>query len=307
MASEAKKLKELRRKAAKAWIESNSGWIPKDRYDFLDMCEALSEPFTDVHYAFVPPPKSVKDIEEVYREKIKAGELPAKDPKTGDWDHVTYLPRWTDPDYTPNLRIGIDGITTHHNTVRDALYNLRPAVRLEDQIQNPTQYATRFGIADGRLDGRSRMSPSWSKTRNPFDDFANQVDMLDAAEHNEAKHRTREMHRASGTVAPPGEAISPQVMEDMLSRYGLLSNEQLVEEIEKAAKKGMSFEEMLDDLERRNPRIMRAHRVFLENVRNDQSYQRMICNGLTTDELITTNTYLITDDIVMDLDNDLSP
>ncbi|KAI0394179.1 hypothetical protein F5Y17DRAFT_429210 [Xylariaceae sp. FL0594] len=295
--------------AAKKYI-ADKEWIAKDiGYDWLNVCVALSESFTDVNGAFLLPPESEKDMEKIYRRKVAAGELPQKDPATGDWDHVIYVPRWTDPDYDPKLIVSMDGVITHRNTVHDAIHNLRPALRIEDQIWNPTPYALRFGIADGRRDGRSRMSPPWSTTRDPFDDHANQVDMLSAAEHAEAARLTREAHQAAGTVPPPGETVSRLVMQRLLTQYNLLSNEQLKDMIKGSVDMGTSFDELVHQLEEQNPGVTRAHRVFLQNVQSDQNYQRLLWDTFTTDEVVGADCHAITDDddLVMELDNDVHP
>ncbi|KAI1813227.1 hypothetical protein GGS20DRAFT_492803 [Poronia punctata] len=302
-----KKIKAKRRDATKKWLKSNA-WIPQDTHpDLFDMCEALSEAFTDVDGVFLQPRNEAKAAEAVYKSKVASGHLPQKGSDTGDWDYVRYLPEWTDPDYKENLIHEPEQDVLLRNTVRDAIYNLRPALRFEDQIRNPTPYAMRFGIAHGRLDGRSRLSPTWSRTRNPFDDFATQVDMMDGAERAEAERRTREAHQKPGAVPPPGETISPQVVQDMLSQRGLLSNDELAKYIEQNAAREVSLDEAIQQLEKHNPRILQAHRAFINNLREDQSYQRMLMTGMTTDELITTGCHIISDDAVIDLDNDIHP
>lgn len=86
-------------------------------------------------------------------------------PKDGSWKHVRYIPPWTDPEWQD------DGPTRMNSDwkIRDhVLDRLRPALLVQDQTQNPTAYARRFGIFPGRTDGRSRTSPTRSESRILF-------------------------------------------------------------------------------------------------------------------------------------------
>jgi hypothetical protein len=292
----------LRRQAAQRWINEAS-YIPKDvAYDFLPLCEALVEPFVDISDASVPPPaKRVGDSRVL---KDAAGQLLEGEPDSGGQDYVRYVPYWMDPDYNENVIETPNG-TRKRNVSGDALFKLRPALRLTDQFRNPTAYAQRFGIAEGRLDGRSRMSPTWSKTRDPLDDLVNQVSLLDDKERGEAVRQSREMYKQENTMPTPGQNIHPKVMQNMLAQKGLLSNNQLSRELQKGAIQGSSLDAMVAELEQKHPGIRRAHQVYLDNALQDQDYQRILLNGLTADELVQNNIREAGSLGKMELDNDI--
>ncbi|KAI1294324.1 hypothetical protein F5Y03DRAFT_399624 [Xylaria venustula] len=306
------------------WIET-SNRIPKDlKYDWFPFCKALIQNHRDVSNIFQPPPppgtpdyilkKNVDKLIQFYHneqgdvvfEEVPDDEVPNTDPVVGSWDHVIYCPEWTDPDYNENFMKTPAG-GWRQNSVRDAMFNLRPALRLEDAIRNPTDYAQRFGIAQGRIDGRSRMSPTWSKTRDPMDDFASQVDRMTDAEKEMAIKKSRERLAERRELPVAGQEILPEVMEEMLEANGVLTNAQLKAYIEDAAKRGMSLDEMIERLEKTNPQVGQAHRVFLQNALDDQDYQRVLLAGLTTDEMIHSRQYAQSDDVLIDLDNEIHP
>lgn len=83
----------------------------------------------------------------------------------------------------------------------------------------------------------------------------------------------------------------------------MLTNAQLKDEVEKAARTGMSLDQIVDELEKTNPRTKRVHQVFLDNALDDQDYQRIMLSGMTTDEMIQHNIHNMSDDVVIDLDN----
>ncbi|KAI0905467.1 hypothetical protein F4823DRAFT_566721 [Ustulina deusta] len=309
--------------AVQDWIDE-AAYIPKDiGYFWFPFCKALIENHRDVTGVFQPPsPPSVPPYVQTARRghgdgqhdkqiggksdvlvvNIPADKVLNKDPTKGSWDHVVYLPEWMDPDYQENFLKTPAG-AWRKNTVREAIFNLRPALRLEDVIRNPTDYALRFGIAEGRLDGRSRMSPTWSKTRDPIDDFVNQVNQLNDSERELAVDLSRQMLATRNELPAPGQEIIPEVMEAMLRQNDVLTNAQLKDEVEKAARTGMSLDQIVDELEKTNPRIKRVHQVFLDNALDDQDYQRIMLSGMTTDEMIQHNIHNMSDDVVIDLDN----
>ncbi|KAF2966579.1 hypothetical protein GQX73_g7013 [Xylaria multiplex] len=306
------------------WIMS-APYIPKEiGYNWYPICRALIQNHRDTTEISQPPPPPSppeyiqssqradttpgRDDEEsdepsdIHYIKIPADKVPNKDPEGGSWDHVVYIPEWTDPDYNENF-MRTPGGRWRDNTIRESVYNVRPALRLEDTIRNPTDYALRFGIAEGRLDGRSRMSPTWARTRDPMDDFVGQVARLNDSERAQAIELSRRILATRNETPIPGQEIIPEAMEMMLRDSGLLANAQLKEEVDHAASTGMSLDQMVDDLERRNPRIREAHRVFLQNAQDDQNYQRAAMLGMTTDEAIQWGAYKMSNDVVMDLDN----
>ncbi|KAI1125520.1 hypothetical protein F5Y10DRAFT_284198 [Nemania abortiva] len=304
-------LEQRRKDAAQEWIDAAS-YIPKNiGFDWRPLCEALVDNHRNAEGDFVMPPRPVSPEDPGdNRTDVIRGPDPARlAPALGEsWEHVRYIPAWMDPDYreefidTPDNQVVQNTVTT-----RDSIYNLRPALRLSDGIRNPTEYALRYGIAAGRLDGRSRMSPTWSKTRNPVDDFNNQVNQLSDTERQVAVELSRQRYQQLGRTPVPGQEILPEVMELLLAQHGLLTNAELVAEVERAARTGMSLDQMVNELETRNPRIKEAHRVFLDNAQDDQDYQRILLGGLTTDEMIQHNIHTMADDAVMELDNPIHP
>ncbi|KAK5996976.1 hypothetical protein PT974_02325 [Cladobotryum mycophilum] len=70
---------------------------------------------------------------------------------------MVYIPQWTDPtwqDEGPRRQASAFPIRDN------VLDRLRPALLPHDAVQQPTQYAKRFGIFPGRSDGRSCTSPT---------------------------------------------------------------------------------------------------------------------------------------------------
>ncbi|KAJ3574737.1 hypothetical protein NPX13_g4269 [Xylaria arbuscula] len=320
--------------ATQQWIDF-ADWIPKDiGYNWFSFCRALVENHHDVTDILHPPaPPEVPDYiqappaqpqqalnnaapggrrGDVVNVKIPADKVPDKDPAKGSWDHVRYHPEWTEikssmtyvvlENYTEKF-MRTPANRWRVNNYRDAIFNIRPALRFEDTIKNPTEYALRFGIAEGRQDGRSRMSPTWSHTRNPVDDLANQVESLDEYSKLIAIELSREIREARGEMPFSSQEILPEVMDAVLKRDGLLNNTQLKAEVAKAAEGGMSLDQMVEELEVKHPRLRELHRNFLDNALDDQDYQRIILDGMTTDELIQTNAHTMANDVVIDLDN----
>ncbi|KAF7542344.1 hypothetical protein G7Z17_g11649 [Cylindrodendrum hubeiense] len=91
--------------------------------------------------------------------------VPPKNAKEGSWNHVRYAPVWTDPDWQEE---GPKRETFDYPISDGIMSRVRPALLAKDQIQNPTEYAKRFGIFPGRVDGRSRTSPTRAESRKLF-------------------------------------------------------------------------------------------------------------------------------------------
>lgn len=162
------------------WI-NKADYIPKDiGYDWHPFCAALIDNHRDTRGVFQPPSSATPSSSlggaggsGGNRGHVFFGRDPGDlAPRKGEgWKHIRYVPAWMDPDYRDDFLPTPSGkLRRNTSSTRDAMYNLRPALRLADAIRNPTDYALRYGMIAGRLDGRSRMSPTWSKTRNPVDD-----------------------------------------------------------------------------------------------------------------------------------------
>ncbi|RYC59088.1 hypothetical protein CHU98_g7119 [Xylaria longipes] len=300
------------------WIKEAS-YIPKDGdYDYRPLCRALIENHRSAKGVFPDPPSPTPSNNNNNNNNNKRpggpkdvvkGIQPPEEPlglapEPGkEWTHVRYIPAWMDPDYKEEALVTPAG-RRMLNTVRDAVYNLRPALRLGDAIRRPTNYALRFGIAADRLDGRSRMSPTWSRTRDPLEpDFFKQIDQLSEDKRQLALKLSLEKWKEMGRQPPPGLEILPDVMEKLLEQHGLMANVGLAAEIEKDAKDGNSFEEMVNHIKSVNPEAFKAHQGFLESLQDDRDYQRMLLLGLTTDELVQNNIHTMSNDVLIDLDN----
>ncbi|KAI0195509.1 hypothetical protein F4808DRAFT_474596 [Astrocystis sublimbata] len=261
-----------------------------------------SRPRSDVIPGLQPPiPDRVDgDIEDEDEDEVL--EMLAPDPGR-DWKHVLYVPAWMDPEYREDVVVTPAGRRLT-NTRHDALFNLRPALRIEDVVRRPTDYAQRFGIAEDRLDGRSRMSPTWSKTRNPFEhDYEGQIEKL-TPEVRQVAVRLSQDRRLKNNMPSPmqGQEILPEVLDHLLEQDGRMGNVSLAAEIQKAAAEGHSLEQIIDRLVKTQPGTVEAHDRFLTHLQDDQDYQRIIMMGLTTDELFQNNIYTMANDVVMDLD-----
>ncbi|RSM12711.1 hypothetical protein CDV31_006178 [Fusarium ambrosium] len=80
------------------------------------------------------------------------------------WDYVRYIPPWMDPDWQDE---GQQRERTDFK-INDFFDRLRPAINPKDSYKRPTKYAERFSIFPGRLDGRSRTSPTRAASRQLF-------------------------------------------------------------------------------------------------------------------------------------------
>ncbi|KAI1631530.1 hypothetical protein F4809DRAFT_163776 [Biscogniauxia mediterranea] len=189
----------------------------------------------------------------------------------------------------------------------EKMIGMWPALRKEDQMKNPTSYARRFGIHPDELKGRSRSSPSLSRTRNPFDDLANQINMLSDEEKNQAIQASQQLWNSVG-INPEGHLIDPVVMEPILQNMGALSNTELGTQLAKALQdKKISMEEFVDQINQKGPLVSQAHKTFIDTILRDQDHQRLLFNRFTTDELIQNNIYDQSDDYICDLKGPLHP
>ncbi|KAI0551226.1 hypothetical protein F4679DRAFT_593662 [Xylaria curta] len=296
------------------WIRQ-AYYIPKNiDYDWFPFCRALIENHQSAKSIFPDPPSPAISPPKIQNrpKDVIAGIQPPDGlglaPKLGkDWTCVRYIPAWMDPEYTDDKFVTPGGRKTL-NSVRDAVYNLRPALRLSDQIRRPTDYALRFGIAADRLDGRSRFSPTWSSTRNPLElDFSKQVEQLSEENRQLALELSLKKWKEMGATPTPGHEILPDVIEQMLGQHGLMSNKGLAADLEKDLSKGRSLDEMVEHIRSVKPDDFQAHQGFLDMLQDDQDYQRILLLGMTTDELVQNNIHTMSNDVLMDLDNVIHP
>ncbi|KAI8957191.1 hypothetical protein F5Y11DRAFT_103275 [Daldinia sp. FL1419] len=240
-----------------------------------------------------------------------------KPPNSGSWEHTWYIPEWSHPNFRPDLTVsytrGFQSIGT-----RDPFIKLYPALRPEDSVRNPTPWAKRFGIFPGNLNGRSRLSPTLSATRDPWEDYANQVNLLPPETRVQLAQETRAAAISSGKPVPPEGFVDKDALENLMNAQDRMTGDQLRVKMTKylsekyqptslQAEVPTTLKEFVDDLEKNYPHILDAHKTYFVKALDDQDYQRAMFNSMTTDELVNNNVYTQSDDVTCDLSGDLHP
>lgn len=225
----------------------------------------------------------------------------------GAWDYVWYIPEWSHPDFDPNV------ITTYNSppkprTNRDPINRLRPALLAADLVRNPTEWAMRFGIHPEELGGRSRLSPTVAPSRDPFEDYATQINLLTAAEREEAIEASRSEAMTTGKGP---DYIAPSVIEGLLQKSGALTGRQLKDTLQKtvgrAGPKSINLDEFVDGLNKTRPIVTNSHKNYLDRALHDQDYQRLLFRGMTSDELVNGNILTMSNDVISDLQGEIHP
>ncbi|KAI1765446.1 hypothetical protein GGR53DRAFT_529628 [Hypoxylon sp. FL1150] len=231
--------------------------------------------------------------------------VPKRPGMPGGWNYVWYVPEWTHPDFDPSITVsynfpGVQWLSA------DTISKMYPALRVEDLVKNPTDWAKRFGIYPDELGGRSRLSPTLSQTRDPFQDYANQINQLSDEGRRQAVEASRARARELGAG---GDYIAPEVLEAILTSEGRLSAKQLREELEKnlgpQKDKKMNLDVFVEAVNAKKPLIYDAHSNFLTNALADQDLQRLIFNEMTSDELVWDNVFTMSNDVQYDLKGDI--
>ncbi|RYO94936.1 hypothetical protein DL762_000370 [Monosporascus cannonballus] len=229
--------------------------------------------------------------------------IPVKDPKSGSWKYTWYVPQWSHPNHSDRLRVTYDQRRYLRGTT-DTVTVLRPALLPGDKIRNPTPYAKRFGVHPDDLNGRSRLSPTLSSTRNPLEDYVTQIDMLSEAERTEAIAETRQR---GGRSADPNY-IDPKVLDEIFEKAGIQTGQRLRGELRTSLEKqGDGLEQVVDRVGEKFPKVKEANRNFFRNTLEEQDYQRLLFQEYTTDELIQGKIHLISDEYTSDLDGPIHP
>ncbi|KAI1101674.1 hypothetical protein F4804DRAFT_291271 [Jackrogersella minutella] len=234
-----------------------------------------------------------------------------KKPGSGSWDYSWYIPEWSHPDFEPNVRRNFKGEVRFMSN-KDPINQLFPALRPVDAFRQPTEWAKRFGIHPDEPGGRSRLSPTTSHTRNAFEDFENQISMLNAEEKDEVVAASRMLAIQQGINIPAGSSdyIHPQVMESMLRNKGFTSlkmlRQSLNHELGKHSDKS-NLDAFTSKLKEVVPQAYELHKGYLEAALHDQEYQRLIFSDMTSDELISDKILSMSNDnVVCDLEGEIN-
>lgn len=197
-------------------------------------------------------------------------EPPPKEQLDGDWTYVEYIPAWCDPKWDDEYDISKEQ-SKRRKRIRGTFERLRPALLPQDALRTPTPYALRWGISLDRGDGRSRLSPTSSTTR--------QVLVPDA----------------------PGTATGPETYVDI---NDLTTEAQSYEKSgEFTRQHGKPFRQYLEDFCRGNDHPPSRFQALLElynMIEEDQDLQRVLLGDLTTDEMVKTGIHSVDDNLCPD-------
>ncbi|KAK8052200.1 hypothetical protein PG993_003585 [Apiospora rasikravindrae] len=236
-------------------------------------------------------PKDRVPAKDSHRPPITNQKPPPKQPGDGSWNFVLYIPEWTDPAWDPNWERVYGSNQKKPRFQRDVLQNLRPALRAEDAPRNPTPYARRWGMPSDRTDGRSRTSPTFSRTRDfsagIHDTIVTRV-MDDAMR---ARCREETLKRIDqGTTAYRGDGIAPEIVEEYRKFLQIPSQEEIRNG---AVGVGKPFERYIETLP---PAVRELYRGLIDDVLEDEDYQRLLFYDMTSDEMYRNNIFTTSDD-----------
>ncbi|KAI1800796.1 hypothetical protein F4811DRAFT_556488 [Daldinia bambusicola] len=293
---------------AAAWLESYKNRLPVGyNWNWQPFFEALVEENIAVDgVSVVFPPDDGDQVggadEDQPRDARVApvGKVP-KPPGSGSWNYTWYIPEWSHPDFDPNFIVSYSkGFRSLGS--RDPVMRLYPALRPEDLVRKPTEWAKRFGIYPGELNGRSRLSPTLSATRDPWEDYANQVNLLSEEDRRQLSQETQNAAAAAGKPAPPPGYIDRDALETLMNTEQRMTGDQLRAKMTShltdqhvplnlQGQPPTTLEEFVDDLRANYPHILEAHRTYFQKALDDQDYQRILFHDLTSDELVYNNIY----------------
>ncbi|KAI1092184.1 hypothetical protein F5B19DRAFT_228575 [Rostrohypoxylon terebratum] len=237
-------------------------------------------------------------------------EIP-KEPGTGSFEYSLYIPEWSHPEFDPGLSKFFTGEIRHISN-RDPIHRIYPALRAADQLRQPTEWAIRFGIHPDETGGRSRLSPTLSHTRNPFEHFANQVSLLSG----DSKRRLFEQSRNAAAMADQPAPSDPyyvdlNVLETILAEQGAMSGDELKQRLQQMLvayefpMESTNLEASVKALNEQSPDTYKFHQSYLEAALSDQDYQRLLFRDMTSDELVEGTFLSLTDPFQCDLDNEI--
>ncbi|KAK8033502.1 hypothetical protein PG991_002900 [Apiospora marii] len=258
--------------------------------DYVPTNTGLSSQPTPIPSTLEPEERPAKPDGGAHRPPATNRQPPPKQFGDGSWDYVVYVPEWTDPLWDPAWQRVYGTDKKKRRPQRDVLQSLRPALRPEDAVRNPTPYARRWGIPRDRNDGRSRTSPTFSRTRDfgaaVDDNIVNQV--MDDAMRARCVAETQRLI-AQGQTAYRGPGIAPEVMDQYRQHVGIPSQEDIRTG---AVKAGMPFERYIETLD---PRVRDLYRGLIDDVLDDEDYQRILFLDMTSDEMYRNNVFTMSD------------
>ncbi|KAK8127368.1 hypothetical protein PG984_008476 [Apiospora sp. TS-2023a] len=227
---------------------------------------------------------------DAHRGKVTNKPPPPKQPGDGSWNYVVYVPDWSDPAWDPTWERIYGTDKKRLRPQSDVFHTLRPALRPEDAVRNPTASARRWGIPGDRTDGRSRTSPTFSRTR----DFGAVVDdilinqVMDDAMRQRCFAETQRLI-AQGSTAYRGQGIAPEVVEQYRQAMNIPSQEDIRTG---AVKAGMPFERYIETLPQD---VRQLYSGLIDDVLDDEDYQRILFFDMTSDEMYRNNIFTMSD------------
>ncbi|KAI0134874.1 hypothetical protein F4814DRAFT_399206 [Daldinia grandis] len=304
---------------AAAYLESFRAKMPDGYFwDWQPFFEALVEGNIAAHgVGVVFPPDdadamgSPAEVDRWHDSHIALrGKVP-KPPGSGSWNYSWYIPEWSHPDFDPSFTVSYTkGFRSLGS--RDPVVRLHPALRPQDQIRQPTEWAKRFGIYPGESRGRSRLSPTLSATRDPWEDYANQINLLSDEARRKLAQETKDAAVKAGRPLPPEGYIDKDALENLMNTEQRMTGQQLRAKLAShlnddhvplnlQVEPPTTLEEFVDDIRQNYPHILDAHETYFQKALDDQDYQRIMFHDMTSDEMVYNNIYTQSNDEVCDL------
>ncbi|KAK7955986.1 uncharacterized protein PG986_005208 [Apiospora aurea] len=225
-----------------------------------------------------------------HRPPIVSRKPPPKQPGDGSWNFVLYIPEWTDPAWDPAWERIYGTDQKRPRFQRDVMQNLRPALRAEDALRNPTPYARRWGMPSDRTDGRSRTSPTFSRTRDFGAGVSDAIVTKAMDDATRARCREETLKRIDqGTTQYRGDGIAPEIVEEFRQYAQIPSQEDIRTG---AVQAGRPFERYIETLP---PAMRDLYQGLIDDVLEDEDYQRYMFYDMTSDEMYRNNIYTMSD------------
>ncbi|KAI0131863.1 hypothetical protein BJ170DRAFT_730044 [Xylariales sp. AK1849] len=285
----------------------DKGHVPQETYDFKPMLTAMyertsyltQEGIEGMGERWKQVDASLVDNQPAEHQGKPVHNPPPKVPGSGSWDCLLYVPAWSDPEYVPGSRLDSQRYKRKVSAPRDALQMLRPALLAQDAIRNPTAYAKRWGIHPDRLDGRSRLSPSNSTTRNVMGVLQAQLDDVSPGIRKQLVSESikRGLNGPSVLMHEQGP-IDPEVFEEWKVKNNIPG---IKEVLDTATINGTAYEQYVQSLP---GNVREAYQSLIQEILDDEDWQRLLFRDLTTDEMIRQNIHTMSDTPQIDLRDD---